>query len=793
MKASPNRSSAPAADLRAKAERRLRQTRRKVGRIPPEDAQKLVHELQVHQIELEMQNDELRRAQLELEQARDRYANLYDFAPVGYLTLDAGGVIQHANLAAARLLGVNREKLIAAKLTAFITAESQDAFYLHRQQVANGRVKQTCELQFRRQDGSTFFGGMESILAPGESGKRCRWLAAFDDQTDRKRAEEALLDSHRFNQQVIASAKDGIIVYSRELKYVVWNPFMEELTGVPAGEVIGKHPLEVFPFLRAAGLIPHLNQALAGTTGTPLDFHYLVPQTGRSGWVSDINAPLRNARGKIIGVIGIVRDITDRKQREEALRASEERYRVLFASSRDAIMTLEPPSWKFTSGNPATVKIFRAGNVNRFVTTAPWDLSPEFQPDGRPSIKAAKAMIDAAMRQGTQLFEWRQKRLDGEEFPASVLLARVELEGRAFLQATVRDITERKQAEDALRRSERNLSIFFSQAPIGLEWLSASGAILRANQAQLDQLGYSREEYLGHFFGEFCVAPISARWLLEQLAAKGTIRNLRMLRRCKDGTVRIMLLDATPLWNEGQFLYSSVFSRDITERVKLEREILEVSEREQRRIAQDLHDGLGQLLVGTAYLGSTLRQKLAARQAPEVQQLDRLLRVLNGAIEQTRSLARGLHPIKPEPNGLMVALKDLASQTTNWFRVACRFACRQPVLIAESATATHLYRIAQEAVTNAIKHGNPGRIQITLTRTPGRLNLMVKDDGVGLPANLRRKRGMGLRIMRYRAGVIGGSLAIRKEAGGGTAVVCSVHESADGLACHPEDATEGKD
>jgi len=278
--------------------------------------------------------------------------------------------------------------------------------------------------------------------------------------------------------------------------------------------------------------------------------------------------------------------------------------------------------------------------------------------------------------------------------------------------------------------------------------------------------------------------------LFERLAANELVSNLRMPLRHKDGTIRLVLVDAQSLWNEGQFLYSSIFSRDITERVNFEREILEIGERERRRIAHDLHDDLGQLLVGIAFLASSLRQDLAAKSVPEVRQLDRLLRVLDDAIGQTRSLARGLHPVKPEPEGLMVALKDLVSRSKSLFNIGCRFTCRQPVLIEDSSTATHLYRIAQEAVTNAIKHGKPSRIEISLTRTPSRINLIVKDNGVGKSAQPRKKRGMGLHIMRYRAGAIGGSLAIQKATGGGTTVVCSVHESAAIPTNRPDRATE---
>jgi len=152
-------------------------------------------------------------------------------------------------------------------------------------------------------------------------------------------------------------------------------------------------------------------------------------------------------------------DITERKQTEATMRKSEERYRTLFNSSRDAIMILEPPAWKFTSGNPATVEMFRTGDERRFISAAPWELSPEFQPDGQPSSEAALAMIETALRRGSHFFEWRHRRLDGQEFPSTVLLTRVELEGHRFLQATVRDLTEQKRAEGRIAQLNRVKSI----------------------------------------------------------------------------------------------------------------------------------------------------------------------------------------------------------------------------------------------------------------------------------------------------------------------------------------------
>ena len=146
---------------------------------------------------------------------------------------------------------------------------------------------------------------------------------------------------------------------------------------------------------------------------------------------------------------------------ERALEKSEENYRILFDKSIDAIMTLAPPSWRFTSGNPATIKLFGAKDEAEFITKGPWDVSPEFQPDGKPSSVKAKEMIGKAMREGSNYYEWTHKRFSGLGFTATVLLTRVEVEkGKPFLQATVRDITERKLAEKELRKTISDLERF---------------------------------------------------------------------------------------------------------------------------------------------------------------------------------------------------------------------------------------------------------------------------------------------------------------------------------------------
>jgi PAS domain S-box-containing protein len=177
------------ADLRERAETAVLTTRTAIDRMSPDEVQRLVHELQVHQIELEMQNEELRHAQVALTQSRDRFNQLYDFAPVGYMTLSAEGRVLEANLALASLLGLVRGKLMGQKFSSFVPPESQDPLYLHQRAVQDSGAKQVCQLDLRRSDGATFPARMETIALRNEEGGGFHFLSVIIDMTDIKRAQ----------------------------------------------------------------------------------------------------------------------------------------------------------------------------------------------------------------------------------------------------------------------------------------------------------------------------------------------------------------------------------------------------------------------------------------------------------------------------------------------------------------------------------------------------------------------------------------------------------------------------
>jgi signal transduction histidine kinase len=217
---------------------------------------------------------------------------------------------------------------------------------------------------------------------------------------------------------------------------------------------------------------------------------------------------------------------------------------------------------------------------------------------------------------------------------------------------------------------------------------------------------------------------------------------------------------------------TAALTNEIRERERLEKAILEITERERRSIGHDLHDGLGQHLTGTAFAGQVLCEKLQARQlAEEEADAWKIVRLVEDGIDKTRRLAKGLLLAEIQRDGLVPALQELARTTSAEFRVTCTFEAKGDCNVAEAGVATHLLRVAQEAVRNAVRHSGGRQIAITLQGAPEALELTVLDRGRGLPTSASAE-GLGLRIMARRAEMIGAKFTIAAAAGGGTVVTC---------------------
>lgn len=222
----------------------------------------------------------------------------------------------------------------------------------------------------------------------------------------------------------------------------------------------------------------------------------------------------------------------------------------------------------------------------------------------------------------------------------------------------------------------------------------------------------------------------------------------------------------------GRLIEVEGIARDITERKRLEREILEISNREQRRIGHDLHDGVCQQLAGIAFMTSTLADELEEKGMDQSGRADQISRLINEVIDQTRGVARGLFPVRLEENGLASALEELAANARELFKVNCSFVADGAPCRVENGIAPHLYYIVLEAVANAVKHGRARNIAVTLDPAGDRFLLAVRDDGVGFSRPVISQTGMGIRIMHYRARVIGATLTLQSQPASGTTVTC---------------------
>jgi len=521
------RTSAPDLDLRLQAEARLDGL--SAAAPVPEELSALVHELRVHQIELEMQNEELQRGRLELEEQHARYFELFDLAPVGYLTLSDKGIVEVANLRAGQLLGVDRLLLVGQPFSAFVPASDQGAYYLHLREQAQSEVPQTCELRLQRLGAEPFWAHLEGrpqIVAHGEP---LRHHLTFTDVHDRVVAEEALRRSERALQSTVDGLDANIAVLDESGMIVLvnqlWRDFAEH-NGLSAGAVyegtdylrvcdaaVGESSQEAAPL--AAGIRAVLS---AETDSYIIEYPCDAPDEKRWFAARVTALPGEGPRRAVVAHV----DITARKQAEEALRDRETIFRSIVEQAGDSIGLVDVATGRFVEFNDAACRNL-GYTRDEFAAMGLADVDLQWPGEG---IVQALADLQAS---GLNEFETRHRCKDGEVRDVRVSATMIDVAGRALFAGIWQDITERKRAEQALAghrqrleqlvverteelgeanrvladgaaevaRSHQNFDTFFNTIDDLLFVLDGDGIMINVNETVCRRLGYTEDELLG--------------------------------------------------------------------------------------------------------------------------------------------------------------------------------------------------------------------------------------------------------------------------------------------------------
>jgi PAS domain S-box-containing protein len=364
---------------------------------------------------------------------------------------------------------------------------------------------------------------------------------------------------------------------------------------------------------------------------------------------------------------------------------------------------------------------------------------------------------------------------------------RIEFDGQAAVLGSAFDITERVRAEEALRLSEQRFRVLVDAMPDLIFRLASDGTILDFKSPKDAHLGTGAGELLCGALLDKAATLLaeSPGTFLGRILETGAVQSFQfrfpLREELRDFEARVTVCGA------GEVL---AIVSDITERRRMEEEILEISARERRRIGHDLHDGLGQYLAAIAVKIGVLEHTLAAESSPHASAAKKIVTLLSNAVGQTRDLARGLDPIDLETNGLVSALQTLARETGDLFHVECDFRSSRAGFPVTRFVALQLYRIAQEGIHNAVQHGKPRRVKIGLAAAGGHIQLRIRDDGRGFRPDASNAMGMGLRIMHHRAHVVGGVLRIQSRPRSGTVIECLVPLAPPGSNPPPESRTD---
>ena len=533
-------SSHPPKDLRVQAEISLAKTRRDMARLPEQDVSKLVHELQVHQIELEMQNDELRQTQLGLEEASERYSDLYDFAPCALLTLSDRGEVLEANLTVSDLLGLERKKLLRQKFTRFVPAEAQDNFHLYCRQVMQLGTRQIGELALKSAAGRPLTVRLEGIAAQDSKTHKTQCRLSLNDITASKQAEAVLrryelLAGHSRDIFLFIRRDDGRILEANAAAAAAYGYRREELLTLTICD------------LRAEGMQAQMAEQMAQSDAGGILFETIHRRSDGSTFPVEVSSRCANI-GETLALLSVVRDITARKKAEAALVAVNARLDGIISSAMDALISMDAQQ-HIVLFNQAAEKMFGVSareavgqSLGRFI--------PERYQAAHVRHVSQYGETGVSSRSMGRLGALLGLRASGEEFPIEASISQVEVHGEKLFTVILRDVTERKKAEESLQ----DMALFPQENTWPVLRVARDGTLLYANPAANSLLA-DWQCGPGGRVPEFLHQAVAA--VLES----GISRELELNHAGRD-----LCFAVTPLGGRN---YVNLYGSDITERKRL--------------------------------------------------------------------------------------------------------------------------------------------------------------------------------------------------------------------------------
>ena len=815
------------AELYRKAEAQLRK-QSKVQEPTPQpgnskaDPRRLLHELQVHQIELDMQNYDLRLARDELEKALENYTDLYDFAPVGYFTLTADSSIQQANLTGASLVGIERSRLVGRCFDHLFAAEQRPAFHAFLKQVFAGQTRQSGEFEISRPGQPPRTVNIEAQCSPHAS--ECR--AALVDITERKLAEDKTRVSEIRYRRLFEAAHDGVLLIDPGTRKITdANPFMTRLLGYPHEQLVGKELFEI-GLLKDEEASQEMFRNLQRTHEVRYEDLPLESKQGRHQEV-EVVASLYQENGRSV-IQCSIRDITARKRAEIA----SNRLAAIVAFSEDAIIS-QDPTGIITSWNKGAEKIFGYA-AHETVGTSILRLIPADRRDEEHYI-LGKIKRGDSVRQFETLRQTKNGRLINVSITASPIK---DATGKILgVSKVARDITERKLAEEMLRRNEALFSALVEQAPFGVYVVDARFRMQQVNRKakpvfkkvhHLLGRGFSEiihllwpkkvadqiEKRFRHTLktGEPYQSPeFTARrrdlgvkeiyeWQIQRVTLPagehGVVcffNNITERKRAEETQHRVEVLAAS-----NRKLHEEIMRRHAVEESlrkseqhqtqlleqsrllqeqlrQLSRQILTAQEEERREISRELHDVIAQTLTGINVRLAGLKQDATRNTKSLDRNIARTQRQVERSVDLVHQFARELRPTVLDDLGLIPALHAFMKSLTTRTGIRTRLTAFAAVKQLDGDRCMVLYRVAQEALTNVARHAKASRVEVNIQKLPGGICMKIKDDGQSFDAErvlqTTGKGRLGLLGMRERVEMVGGCFDVESAPGKGTTIV----------------------